>query len=114
MSFSYSIKKQRNYRQVNLEGTLLSAEDGRKLLEELAITDAASARIILDLGKLNFMNSEGFNTLLKILTACRNAGGDVAILHLSGPLKELFLITKLLSVFTVVNNQKEAAALFGR
>jgi anti-anti-sigma factor len=114
MAFSYSIKPKKNYRLLSLEGNLLSAFDGKQLLEELNIHDAASAMLVIDLGKMQFLNSEGFNVLLKILTASRNHDGEVIVMHVSGALKELFIITKLNAVFTLAPTLKEAENLLAK
>jgi anti-sigma B factor antagonist len=62
----------------------------------------------VDIAKIRFINSSGIGVLITILTKFRNKGGEVVLVKPSEQLKKLLIITKLNSIFTVVED-KEAA-----
>lgn len=111
MAFSFTIKQHKTYLEIKMAGTLLSLYESKELLEKLEYTSPESARVLIDLSDLRHMSSEGFNTLLKILTFARNHQGDVVIINLSEELKKLFIISKLNAIFTLAGSKKEAGAL---
>lgn len=111
MAFSYTIKEERGVCEIRLDGNLLTAYDARELTEALKETLLHTNKFIINLKSLKYMNSEGFNILLQILTRSRNAGGDSIIINLSAELKELFIITKLHHIFTTASTKKEAINL---
>jgi len=111
MAFSYEIEKKKKYTDIRMKGMLLSSMETSPLIKSLQFSDPASARFLIDLDGLNYMNSEGFNTMVKILTFARNHGGDVVLINLSTELKQLFIISKLNSIFTIAENKRAAISL---
>ena len=67
---------------------------------------------IVDLGKMDYMNSNGLTFLISILTRSRNAGGDVAIANLSDSIKKILIITRLQSAFSIHESVDDALAFF--
>ena len=61
-----------------------------------------SRRIILDLTNLTFMDSSGLGTLVRLYVSCKSAGCDLELINLGQRIRQLFEISNLLSVFTVV------------
>jgi anti-sigma B factor antagonist len=66
--------------------------------------------VILDMTELQYMNSTGLNILINVLTRTRNAGGDTLIAGVSNSVRQLFLVTKLDTVFTMTATIDEAVA----
>lgn len=64
-----------------------------------------SRRIILDLTDLTFMDSSGLGTLVRLYVSCKSAGCDLELINLGQRIRQLFEISNLLSVFTVVGEQ---------
>ncbi len=67
---------------------------------------------IVDLSKVNFINSTGINVLVRILTMFRNAGGEVVLSQLSYAVQKLLIVTKLQAIFTVFDNLEQAQEFF--
>jgi len=61
---------------------------------------------------MDYMNSSGLNVLVNILTKARNQHGEVVICNLSKKIQELFLITKLNTLFQVTTDVTEAVESF--
>ena len=62
------------------------------------------------MGELQYMNSTGLNILINVLTRTRNAGGDTLIAAVSHSVRQLFVVTKLDTVFTITDTVDEAVA----
>ncbi len=74
--------------------------------------DDGMANFILDLDKVEFVDSSGLSTLLTILTKSRNAGGEAILINIPENLSNLLIITKLNSIFTVKETMAEAEETF--
>jgi anti-sigma B factor antagonist len=87
--------------------------------EQKEITEAVNAfiiegkvKFIIDLSKVEYINSIGLSILISMLTRLRSAGGDAVLCGISENTKQLLLVTRLHNTFTVVNNMKEAVEFF--
>ena len=67
---------------------------------------------IIDLNKMDYMNSNGLTFLISILTRARNSGGDVAIANLSDSIKKILLITRLQTAFSIHESVNQALKFF--
>jgi anti-sigma B factor antagonist len=105
----YEAKTKGKITRISLVGKILSRTDAEPLLEEAnRLISSGKTKLILDLSQTTFLNSEGLNVLLKILTLCRREGGDCVLCKTSDELNNLFIMTKLNHIFTVTSNIKEA------
>jgi anti-sigma B factor antagonist len=113
MEFNYTIENKDGIMLVSLQGELIEKFQAQKLTEELEVQiSGGSNKIIINLNELKYLNSVGLNVLISILSKCRTSGGEVIVSNLSKKVKDLFLITKLNSVFTVTENLEEANDYF--
>jgi anti-sigma B factor antagonist len=86
------------------EGTMAVRNTVRDLLK------AGSKKIILNLGEVNYVDSSGIGELVSAYTTVTNQGGKLILLNLHKKIRELLQITKLLTVFPVYDNEKDALA----
>ncbi len=112
MEFNYKLEVKEDIIIVSLEGELIEKFQAHNLLEELSIRIEETNKILLNLKDLKYLNSTGLNVMINILTKFRTAGGEVSVCCLSQKVNELFLITKLNSVFTVLKDVEEAQEYF--
>ncbi|MFN7015027.1 MAG: STAS domain-containing protein [Bacteroidia bacterium] len=111
MSFSFNITHKTDFILLELHGELLDAFTAKEMLEkvdEVLAEQKEVKSIIIDLHGLNFINSTGLGVLIKVLTKARNNGGEVVISRVEKRVKDLLIITKLNSVFKVLDTLKEA------
>jgi anti-sigma B factor antagonist len=105
----YETKTKGKITRIRIVGKILSRADAEPLLETIdGLIQAGKTKLILDLSGTSFLNSEGLNALLKILTLCRKEGGDCLLCRISDELNQLFIMTKLNQIFTVTSTLKEA------
>lgn len=109
MEFNYTTNNQDGILIFKLKGRLMDVEQSTALMSEVTEKlDEGQSRIVFDLDELDYMNSTGLNNLVSVLTKARNKGGDALICNVSAKVKELFIVTKLNTVFTVTDTLEEA------
>jgi anti-sigma B factor antagonist len=56
-------------------------------------------RVVVDLGKVEWLNSSGLGLLMGCLSSCRNSGGDLVISRAGRKVNSVFMITQVIKVF---------------
>ncbi len=110
-TFDLSISEENGCKVFHLKGRLMDQQQADRLMG--ALDDELSEghnSVILDLSELQYMNSTGLNILINVLTRTRNAGGDTVIAGVSTSVNQLFIVTKLDTVFTITPGIGEAVA----
>lgn len=70
-----------------------------------ALIGNTAALLLIDLSQVPFVDSAGLGSIVSILKALRNQGGDVALCALSEGVKILFKLTRMDSVFEIYPDQ---------
>ena len=111
MQFFYTIKKEGNINILHLQGDLIEKNQADALIQEVNdIIANNNIRFVVDLGSLKYLNSSGLTILIQILTKARKAGGEAVIANVGKRIKELLVITKLNTVFTVADTVEQGIA----
>jgi len=71
-----------------------------------------SEKVVVDLEKVDYIDSSGLATLVEILKNFRGFGGKLRICNLSSKVKSLFEITKLEKLFDIKDSLIEAVTGF--
>jgi anti-sigma B factor antagonist len=109
MSFRFVVSTFNEFPIIKLEGNLIERVEAIELLAQVnEYLELGQTSLIIDLKKLDYLNSSGLNVLLNMLTRARNAGGEAVICNVSPKLSKLLVITKLDAVFSLASNQTEA------
>ena len=69
-------------------------------------------KILLNLGNINYIDSSGIGELVSAFTSVRNQGGELKLLHLTKKVHDLLQITKLYTVFHVLDDETAAVTAF--
>lgn len=69
-------------------------------------------RIVLDLGKLGFVDSAGLGALIAARTTAVNRGAGIKLANLTKKLRDALTITKLVTVFDVYDSVDAAIKSF--
>ena len=64
--------------------------------------------IIVDLGEVPWLNSNGIGTLVSCMMSCRNAGGDLVVSRAAKKVKSLLAITEVIKLLDAYPSIKEA------
>jgi anti-sigma B factor antagonist len=69
--------------------------------------------VVIDLGKVDWMNSVGLGMLISALTTVKNAGGRLVLANIS-KIESILTITRLISVFEHYDSRQEAIDSFAK
>ncbi len=69
-------------------------------------------KIVLNLTDVNYIDSSGIGELVRTFSTVANEGKELKLLNLTKKVRELLVITKLLTVFQVYENEQVAVASF--
>jgi len=87
-------------------GTLALHKAIRCLVQE------GKTQILLNLADVTYIDSSGLGELISSHVTLSDKGGAINLMHLTEGLRGLMMIAKLLTVFTVYDNEPEALASF--
>lgn len=96
-----------------LSGDLIDKNNATEFLADVEsnITEGRN-KFVLDLNELKYVNSSGLTVLIHILAKARKNDGEVVICRLSTKVRELLVVTKLHTVFTVTDSVEESLKKF--
>lgn len=110
-TFDLALSDEQGIKVFHLKGRLMDQHQADRLMSALdEELNAGHTSVILDMSELQYMNSTGLNILINVLTRTRNAGGDALIAGVSTAVRQLFVVTKLDSVFVITGTVGEAVA----
>jgi anti-sigma B factor antagonist len=98
---------------IEFKGNVMGGPDAVSLNEKLhELIDADKTNVVVDLGKVKFMNSSGLGMLIGGLTTMRKAGGDLRIANPTDKIESLLIVTKLITVFKHFDSVDKAVASY--
>ncbi len=98
---------------IELKGKLMGGPETSGIhtkVKELVNNDVK--KVVIDLGKVTWMNSTGLGALMGSMTTLRNAGGDLKLARVTEKVKSLFMITKLITIFDTLDSVEDAIKAF--
>ena len=98
---------------VDLSGKITIGDGDIKLRQAVnALLDEGRKNIILNLGGVSYMDSAGIGELVACHKRAVEKGGVIKILKPNEKLLDLFTITKLIEIFDIYDNEKDALKSF--
>lgn len=96
---------------IRLSGKVISGPDlmDLKTVFQTSINNDMG-NVLLDLGHVAWMDSSGLGVLVSGHTSLAREGGRMAILNATKKINELFIITKLITIFETFTDENEALA----
>jgi anti-sigma B factor antagonist len=70
--------------------------------------------IVLNLGDVNYIDSSGLGNLVGAFTSVRKQGGELKLLHLTNKVHDLLQITRLYTVFHILDDEALAVKSFAQ
>jgi anti-sigma B factor antagonist len=98
---------------LTLSGDLMGGPESvhfKKVIDESIANE--QNQVVVDMGKVQWMNSSGLGMLISALTSLRSGGGDLRLVNLSDRLRRPLEITRLDTVFQQFNTASEAVISF--
>ncbi len=97
---------------VAVPGPNLDASNSDDFKVGMSAILSSSARIVLDLGELEFVDSSGLGSFLTCLRQLNASGGDLKLCRMRKPVRTLFELVRMHRVFDIVGTPEEAIAAF--
>ena len=110
---SVDVKEVQNIVVLTVKGNLMGGPETITLHETVkSCIEKSKNRIVIDLSKVNWMNSSGLGTLMGCLTSLKNAKGDMKLSGITDKVENLFVITKLITLFETYATAEDAVQAF--
>lgn len=93
-------------------GRLVAGVEAQKLEAHVNALCAGCRDLVLDVAGVNFIDSSGLGTLVRLVARIRRAGGDLKLCAAPPPLHRLLRLTNLLQVFDVHESELHAVSAF--
>lgn len=114
MAFESTRSKVDSVTLLSLKGTIVAGNDSEALSSLVGeFLEAGETRIILDLAKVNFIDSTGIGALIRVHSSAMRKTASVKLLHLTKRVYDVLQITRLSSVFEIYDDLEKAKASFG-
>lgn len=98
---------------LDLDGKLLTGNDVgyyRDVFDTLM--KGGESKVILNFENLSMMDSTGLGELTRSYTTAKNNGGMVKLVNMTAKIKDILIVTKLITVFDTYENEEEAVNSF--
>jgi len=97
---------------VTLQAESLDASNANDFKRLVGSTVSAKAKIILDLNRVQFIDSTGCGSILSYLRQLNPVGGDLKLCGVSKPVRSLFELVRMHRILDIFNTREEAARSF--
>jgi len=85
-----------------LEGKIMGGPEAGEINDQIhQMIDQRRTKIIIDMTKVEWMNSSGLGILIGAITTLKNNNGDLSLVNVSERVQNLLKITKLNDVFSI-------------
>lgn len=90
-------------------GSIIGGEETDELkIQARDLLEQGNRKLIIDLGGVTYINSTGIGAFVNIYTTYTKANGKIKLCNMGKSVKNVFVITKLTSIFEVVESREEA------
>jgi anti-sigma B factor antagonist len=95
------------------KGKIMGGPDAAMLHDKLhEFIKENQKKVVIDLSKVDWMNSTGLGILISGLTTMRNNGGELKLANVTEKIESLLTITKLITVFESYDSLEDAITSF--
>jgi anti-sigma B factor antagonist len=96
-----------------LKGNMMGGPDTMQIHEKIkSLLVDKIQNVVIDLSKVKWMNSSGLGSLMACMSTLKNGGGQLKISGATEKIKNLFMITKLMTIFETYETTDRAIASF--
>lgn len=98
---------------LDLKGNIRLGEGSRELHEAIRrIVEEGEKQLLLNLAEVSYIDSSGLGEIVAGYSTLQKIGGEMKLLNLTDRVSELMVITKLLTVFEVYEDEVQAINSF--
>ena len=100
---------------VDISGRIELGEESAALRELVCdLLSKGHKQILLNLGDVHYIDSAGLGTLVSAFTSVRKQEGELKLLNLTKKVRDVMQITKLYTVFDIMNDEAAGVKSFGQ
>jgi anti-sigma B factor antagonist len=101
---------------VEITGDITLSKGGDVMIKDKvnSLLQQGNRKLLLDLGNVSYVDSAGLGQLVQVYATTSHNGGALKLLNVTKRLKDLLVLTKLLTVFESYDNEKDAVASFNK
>jgi len=98
---------------IELATKLIGGSEATELHSKVReLIDKGNVKVVADMGKVSWMNCTGLGALMSAMTSLRNSKGDLKLANILDHVKNLLVITKMVTIFDTFDTVEEAVASF--
>ena len=112
MSFTVRKDEAKSVVIVGVDGQLIVGNRHDLKQKILDAMDTGDRKFVIDFAQTGYIDSSGLGVLVSLAKKVREQGGDLRLAGLNDDLRTLFELTKLDTLFTLVDSVEEAVAAY--
>lgn len=97
-----------NVTVLTLSGTFLDASNAPALKQQVAALVERASRLVLDMSRVEFVDSSGCGAILTCLRQINGVGGKLAVCNVTRPVHALFELVRMNRILDIYNSREEA------
>lgn len=99
---------------VEITGDITLSKGGDVMIKDKiqSLLQQGHRKLLLDLGNVAYVDSAGLGQLVQVYATTSHLGGSLKLLRVTKRLKDLLVLTKLLTVFESYDSEEEAIGSF--
>jgi anti-sigma B factor antagonist len=94
------------------QGDYLDASNTNDFRNDMGPLIDKHSRVLMDLGRLQFIDSSGCGAFIHLLRRLKSKGGDMKLCNINKPIRALFELVRMHRVFDIYNTSEEALRAF--
>src|ERR1700687_80187 len=115
MNMTTSIRQVGGVTIADISGRIVLGEESAALRELVGnLLSKGHKKILLNLGNVTYIDSMGLGSLVGAFTSVRKQGGELKLLNLTSKVTDLMQITRLYTVFDIMNEEAVGVKSFGQ
>ena len=114
MKLITSIRETNGVAIVDISGKIVLGEESAALRTVVSdLLGKGRKKILFNLGKVNYIDSSGLGFLVSAFATVKKQGGELKLLNLTSNVQDVMQMTKLYTIFDVLNDEGVAVESFG-
>jgi anti-sigma B factor antagonist len=100
---------------VDIKGRIVLGEESASVRDLVCdLLSKGHKEILLNLGAVDYIDSMGLGSLVGAFASVRKQGGELKLLNLTNKVTDLMQITRLYTVFDIMNDEAVGVKSFGQ
>ena len=115
MSLTISTRQVGGVTIVDIRGRIVVGEESASVRDVVCdLLSKGQKQILVNLGAVDYIDSMGLGSLVGAFVSVRKQGGELKLLNLTNKVTDLMQITKLYTVFDIMNDEAAGVKSFGQ